>query len=116
MRVRERQLERMVPVGPHGGNRVRVRVTLTTRAARFLWNYQNAGVSRGQSPPHQDLDARHSRPRLMSESGQGRPWPSGGWHSRSSPSSGNTRAFPHLRFVCHKGTSQEVPILALSFF
>src|ERR1700692_1840827 len=26
-------------------------------------------------------------------------WPTGGWHSRSTPSSGNTRAFPHLRFV-----------------
>jgi hypothetical protein len=31
--------------------------------------------------------------------GQGRPWPTGGWHSRSTPSSGNTRAFRHLRFV-----------------
>src|SRR5450755_1754316 len=35
----------------------------------------------------------------MSEWGQGRLWPAGGWHSRSIPSSGNTRAFRHLRFV-----------------
>jgi hypothetical protein len=31
--------------------------------------------------------------------GQGRLWPAGEWHSRSTPSSGNTRAFGHLRFV-----------------
>jgi hypothetical protein len=35
----------------------------------------------------------------MSAPGQGRPWPTGRWHSRSTPSSGNTRAFRHLRFV-----------------
>jgi hypothetical protein len=35
----------------------------------------------------------------MSLQGQGRRWPTGGWHGRSTPSSGNTRAFPHLRFV-----------------
>jgi hypothetical protein len=35
----------------------------------------------------------------MSQMGQGRLWPVGGWHSRSTPSSGNTRAFRHLRFV-----------------
>jgi hypothetical protein len=34
-----------------------------------------------------------------SASGQGRPWPAGRWHGRSTPSSGNTRAFRHLRFV-----------------
>jgi hypothetical protein len=31
--------------------------------------------------------------------GQGRLWPTGEWHSRSTPSSGNARAFPHSRFV-----------------
>ena len=35
----------------------------------------------------------------MSVPGQGRPWPTGGWHSRSTPSSGNTCACVHLRFV-----------------
>jgi hypothetical protein len=35
----------------------------------------------------------------ISEMGQGRLWPTGEWHSRSTPSSGNARAFPHLRFV-----------------
>ena len=37
--------------------------------------------------------------RAMSVLGQGRLWPAGGWHSRSTPSSGNTRAFWYLRFV-----------------
>jgi hypothetical protein len=31
--------------------------------------------------------------------GQGRLWPAGGWHSRSTPSFGIPRAFTHLRFV-----------------
>jgi hypothetical protein len=35
---------------------------------------------------------------LRSELGQGRLWPAGGWHRRSTPSSGNTRAFWNLRF------------------
>jgi hypothetical protein len=35
----------------------------------------------------------------MSEMGQRRLWPAGGWHSRSTPSSGNIRAFRHLHFV-----------------
>jgi hypothetical protein len=35
----------------------------------------------------------------VSALGQGRLWPAGEWHSRSTPSSGNTRAFGHLRFV-----------------
>src|SRR5450756_646013 len=35
----------------------------------------------------------------MSQLGQGPPWPADGWHSRSTPSSGNKRAFRHLRFV-----------------
>ena len=34
---------------------------------------------------------------LRSEVGQGRLWPAGGWHSRSTPSSGNTGAFRSLR-------------------
>ena len=35
----------------------------------------------------------------MSLLGQGRPWPTGGWHGRSTLSSGNTHALRHLRFV-----------------
>ena len=31
--------------------------------------------------------------------GQGRVWPAGGLHSRSTPSSGNTPSFRHLRVV-----------------
>jgi hypothetical protein len=31
--------------------------------------------------------------------GQGRPWPTRGWHGRSTPSSGNTHALRHLRFM-----------------
>jgi hypothetical protein len=31
--------------------------------------------------------------------GQGRLWPAGEWHSRSAPSSANTRAFWRLRFL-----------------
>ena len=34
----------------------------------------------------------------MSATGQGRLWPAGGWHSRSTPSFGIPLAFPHLRF------------------
>ena len=43
-----------------------------------------------------------SGPRFSSERPfwvKGGLWPAGGWHSRSTPSSGNTRAFRHLRFV-----------------
>ena len=36
--------------------------------------------------------------RCMSATGQGRQWPAGGWRSRSTPSFGMPRAFPHLRF------------------
>jgi hypothetical protein len=33
----------------------------------------------------------------MSATGQGRQWPAGGWRSRSTPSFGMPRAFPHFR-------------------
>ena len=35
----------------------------------------------------------------MSQLSQGRLWPAGGCHSRSTPSFGIPRAFRHLRFV-----------------
>ena len=46
----------------------------------------------------------------MSQLGQGPLWPAGEWHSRSTPSSGNTRAFGHLRFVPKADQSEEVSI------
>jgi len=44
--ARESQLERMVPVRPHGGNRVRTHVILTTPVARFLLPPDAAGHGR----------------------------------------------------------------------
>jgi len=37
-----------------------------------------------------------------SASGQGRPWPAGGWHSRSTPSTGNSPCVPALTLRANK--------------